>query len=37
MPKYAIGVLPQWKVPMLQIELKVTLSKFRYSTSLDYK
>ena len=37
MPKYAIGVLPQWKVPMLKIELKVTFSKFRYSTSLDYK
>ena len=37
MPKYAIGVLPQWKVPMLQIELKVTFSKFGYSTSLDYK
>ena len=33
----AIGVLPQWKVPMLKIELKVTISKFRYSVSLDYK
>ena len=28
MPKYAIGVLPQWKVPMLQIELKVTFLNF---------
>mgnify|MGYP006260285299 FL=1 len=37
MLKYAIGVLPQWKVPMLKIELKVTFSKFRYSASLDYK
>jgi len=37
MPKYAIGVLPQWKVPMLKIELKVTFSKFRCSVSLDYK
>ena len=37
MPKYAIGVLPQWKVPMLHIELKVIISKFRYSASLDYK
>ena len=24
MPKYAIGVLPQWKVPMLWIKPKVT-------------
>ena len=37
MPEYVIGVLPQWKVPMLQIELNVTISKFRYSASLDYK
>ena len=37
MPEYAIGVLPQWKVPMLKIELTVTFSKFRYSVSLDYK
>ncbi|GIR15594.1 MAG: hypothetical protein CM15mP28_0640 [Pseudomonadota bacterium] len=28
MPKYAIGVLPQWKVPMLKIELKVTFLNF---------
>ena len=37
MPKYAIGVLPQWKVPMLKIELKVTFSKFLCSVLLDYK
>ena len=37
MLKYAIGVLPQWKVPLLRIELKVTISKFQYLASLDYK
>ena len=37
MPKFDIGVLPQWKVQMLQIELKVIFSKFGYSASLDYK